>query len=259
MEKLEIVQFAQATDNYAWLIVDHSRQIAALVDAVCGEDIKQYLDKYKLSLTHILNTHHHYDHVGANEFLFHSDLKVYGSVYDYKNKRIPHQNQSVKSGDVILFGDNEIEVIDIPGHTLGHLAYIISNHVFCGDTVFLGGCGRVFEGTYQQMHFSIKNMLESVPSNFLLYPAHEYSLSNLKFAKHLLDDDCVNHAITIAKKRLSEKGSSLPTSVQDEKSWNPFYRVNDPNYLKSVTSLSFEAKQSPHIAFAEIRKMKDNF
>lgn len=259
MKKLEIMRFAQASDNYAWLIIDRVDQCAALVDAVNGQDVKKYLDLHDLKLTHILNTHHHYDHVGANKYLYFDGLEVCGSRYDQQHKRIPHQTRVVQSGDLLTFGRHKVEVLDIPGHTLGHVAYILDEHVFCGDTIFLAGCGRVFEGSFEQMHSSIFKLIDSVSDDSLLYPAHEYSLSNLNFSKHLLNDSITNEAITIVNQRIADKQSSLPTKVSDEKMWNPFYRVNDPNYLKQLTLISEEAKSSAVIAFAEIRKLKDNF
>ncbi|PCJ20419.1 MAG: hydroxyacylglutathione hydrolase [Candidatus Cloacimonadota bacterium] len=259
MSKLQIISFAQADDNYAWLIVDDSLKIAALVDAVCGDEIKSYLNKNDLKLTHILNTHHHWDHIGANKSLLHKDLIIVASKYDFERKRIPYQNKSVIKEDIITFGDSKIIVKELKGHTLGHIGYLVENHFFCGDTIFLGGCGRLFEGTYIQMHNTINSVLNILDDETLLYPAHEYSKNNLLFSKSLILDDICKEAIDIVDTRLENKACSLPTRVLDEKRWNPFYRINELKYLKSLNCLSNEAKTSPELAFKEIRILKDNF
>ncbi|MCJ8346248.1 hydroxyacylglutathione hydrolase [bacterium] len=256
---IKIIRFAQESDNYAWLIVDFSLKIAALVDAVHGEEIQEYLDQHQLKLTHILNTHHHYDHVGANHTLFHEDLIVVGSLYDCQNKRIPHQNLTVVDGDNIVFGQSKVLVKDIVGHTLGHVGYYIEGHFFCGDTIFLAGCGRVFEGTHHQMFHSISSILDEFDGNTLIYPAHEYSMSNLSFALSLQNDEVTKNAVLVVQDRLKKFKSSLPSSIEDEKLWNPFYRVNDESYRQNLSCLSQEAKLSPELAFKEIRLLKDRF
>jgi hydroxyacylglutathione hydrolase len=173
-------------DNYIWLLVT-TRGEAAVVDPAEAAPVLQALEQQGLTLTAILNTHHHGDHVGGNRELLarFPTATVYASAED--RGRIPGQNVELVDGDRLRVGDREAEVLFVPGHTRGHIAYFFAAqgtaapHLFCGDTLFAGGCGRLFEGTPAQMASSL-DRFRQLPEETWVHCAHEYTLGNLRFA-----------------------------------------------------------------------------
>lgn len=248
----------QGRDNYAWLIVHDSSGDAVLVDAMEASSLKSYCEQNELKIRQIWNTHHHYDHVGANKGL--EVEEVLGSHYDSENSRIPHQTRSLGDGDEFLWKDLSVEVIDVPGHTLGHIAYLVGKeHLFCGDSLFLSGCGRMFEGNPAMMVESLQKFL-SLDSEVKVYCAHEYSLSNLAFARSLeSDSDWESYEAELVQ-RLNERSCTLPSKMEKERVYNPFLRViQDEMYRAEICDLSSAGRSTPESAFAELRSRKDNF
>lgn len=264
-DHLKITAVSQGMDNYAYILTDPMNGETALIDAMEARTLLEFEEKSSLKITTIFNTHHHGDHVGANRKIFQVrsaedlELKIYGSSFDHEHGRIPHQTHVARDGDEIHWGSHKIRVFEIPGHTSGHIGYHISNHFFCGDTVFLGGCGRLFEGTPPQMYRSLHEKIGSLDRSTHLYPAHEYSLQNMRFAASLMDEESLRNWSTQLEGRLQNRGTTLPTTLDDEFRFNPFFRVSEMQYRESLACLSPDEKSDPIKAFSKIRSLKDHF
>ncbi len=261
---LEIFSIPQGRDNFAYILRVPGNDRVALVDAMEAKSIKNFLDNRGWTLEMIFNTHHHYDHVGANKFfLENSDsIEVCGSSYDQISSRIPGQTKILKHAENFLWKNISVTVLEIPGHTLGHIGYFLdigSGHFFCGDTVFLGGCGRLFEGSPAQMDDSINNIIRNLGEDVSLYPAHEYSLANLEFAKTLCDEPELSNYIDKLEKQLKNMGTTLPTTIANEIRFNPFFRVRDQVYLEHLQSQGVIKELNPVNAFGQVRALKDHF
>lgn len=247
-------------DNYIFLLHDPTTQTAAVVDPAEYQPVLKKLQALKATLTAIFNTHHHGDHVGANRQLLQQfpEAVVYGGAED--KGRIPGQQVYLQQGDAVSFGGRTAEVFFVPGHTRAHIAYYFPpaqvgdwGELFCGDTLFAGGCGRLFEGTPQQMVTSLTK-LRSLPDTTRVWCAHEYTLKNLEFA---LTVDSHNAAlqsrmVTVQAARQQNR-PTVPTELSVEKQTNPFLRWD-------VAALQATAKTTEPIqTFARIRGMKDRF
>ena len=180
---LTIKQIPVLSDNYIYLILDKINRTSACVDPAVAEPVVDILDKENVSLDYILNTHHHFDHVGANlELKKKYGCKIIGNEKD--SDRIPGIDIMLNEGDVLKIGQSKCYVLDVSGHTKGHIAFYFKdeNVIFCGDTLFSLGCGRLFEGTPGQMVKSLSK-IRSLPNNTKIYCAHEYTLNNANFAR----------------------------------------------------------------------------
>ncbi len=256
---MEIIRIPVLADNYIFLLVDRDRQIAAVVDPAEAAPVLTELARQQVELVAIFNTHHHGDHVGGNKELIAAfpDLCVYGGAED--RGRIPGQQVYLQDGDRVQFGDREAEVFFIPGHTRAHIAYYFppvadeAGELFCGDTIFAGGCGRLFEGTPAQMVASMTK-LRQLPDNTRIWCAHEYTLGNLKFAVTIDPQNQELHQrlvdVTAAR---SKSIPTVPTSLGIEKRTNPFLRWDTADLQTSVAS------RDPIETFARIRGRKDQF
>ena len=208
-------------DNYIWLIQNGNH--VAVVDPGDAAPVISTLQNENLTLDAILITHHHNDHIGGVQSL----LKEYQTqVFAPTNEHFDFTHQAVRENDLIQLPNLKLNlsVIDIPGHTNGHVAYYGLNHLFCGDTLFGGGCGRLFEGTYEQL-FNSLNKLAALPDETLIYCAHEYTEHNLRFAS-LVDSKnlALINRIAITRKVRASNKPSLPSSIGLEKETNPFLR-----------------------------------
>jgi hydroxyacylglutathione hydrolase len=247
-------------DNYLWLI--HDGQHAAAVDPGDAGPILEALADHKLALTAILLTHHHADHIGGvPQLLARFPVPVFGP----RNDGIEGLTQPLLNGDLVAVPglDLELEVLDVPGHTSGHIAYVrrTGQHwVFCGDTLFAGGCGRLFEGTPEQMTVSLAK-LSALPEDTLVYCAHEYTLSNLSFARAV---DPNNPAL---KLRLADESAkrdaglpTVPSTIGLEKATNPFLRYKEGAIVGSLERAGKLAPGAdPVQAFAALREWKNHF
>jgi hydroxyacylglutathione hydrolase len=254
---MEIIRIPVLSDNYIFLMVDVDRQIAAVVDPAEAAPVLAELTRQQLKLVAIFNTHHHGDHVGGNKELIAAfpDLCVYGGAED--RGRIPGQQVYLKDGDRVSFGDRQAEVLFIPGHTRAHIAYYFppvadeSGELFCGDTIFAGGCGRLFEGTPAQMVSSMTKMRQ-LPDNTRIWCAHEYTLGNLKFAVTVdpNNSELQQRLVEVITAR-NNSIPTVPTNLGIEKRTNPFLRWDVPALQSSVDS------RDGVETFARIRGRKD--
>lgn len=257
---MEIELIPALSDNYIFLLYDPSTQTAAVVDPAQAEPVLACLARLNLKLVAIFNTHHHWDHVGANqELLKHFPrLHIYGSKAD--QGRIPGQKTFLLEGDRVEFAGRVAEVLFVPGHTSGHIAYYFPpaeekspGELFCGDTLFAGGCGRLFEGTPAQMLESLSK-LRSLPENTRIWCAHEYTLNNLAFALTVDPDnyDLQKRYADVQEKRKAGI-STIPSLLEKEKTTNPFLRWDKPALQKTAQS------EDAVTVLGKIRQLKDNY
>ncbi|MBM4261966.1 MAG: hydroxyacylglutathione hydrolase [Deltaproteobacteria bacterium] len=255
---MKIVQIPLLRDNYGYLLICQKTNAAAIVDPSEAEPVWRRAEQGKISLTAILNTHHHRDHTGGNEGLLakHS-LKVYGHKSD--QGRIPGLTNGVDEGDEIQIGELKGKVLFIPGHTTGHVAYLFGNALFSGDCLFTAGCGRLFEGTPEMMHASLKKLM-ALPDDTKVYCGHEYTESNLRFAMSV---EPKNHKLVSRFERvqaLRARGmSTVPATLEEEKQTNPFLRWDSKEIQTSVKSRISDQRLDPVSVFATVRKLKDSF
>lgn len=253
---LEIVPVAALTDNYVYLVRESESGAVAAVDPSVAGTVSAALKNLGWRLTHILNTHHHWDHTGGNLELKHETrCTIVGPKAD--EARIPGIDVSLREGETYDLGAARAAVFDIPGHTRGHIAFHFpeSRALFCGDTLFSLGCGRLFEGTPAQMWDSLCK-LRRLPGDTEIYCGHEYTEANARFA---LTIDPRNPAL---KKRADEAAAlrragkpTVPAIMESERAANPFFRADDPALARAA---GIEAAD-PVAVFAEIRRRKDDF
>ena len=257
---MQVIRLNALCDNYIFLLYDQGQNIAAVVDPAEAEPVLQQLQQLSSELVAIFNTHHHHDHVGGNKRLMqeYQLVTVYGGAED--RGRIPGQQVFLQEGSRVEFGDRTGEVFFVPGHTRAHIAYYFPptsadepGELFCGDTLFAGGCGRLFEGTPAQMVDSLSK-LQKLPDNTRVWCAHEYTLKNLQFA---LTVDASNQELQSrfaqVKSARSRDEATIPSILGIEKRTNPFLRWNQPALQTSVNS------QDPVQTFSRLRGMKDRF
>lgn len=256
MAQLQIHQFPCLSDNYGVLIHDAHADVTASIDAPEAAAVERALAETGWRLTHILNTHHHHDHTGGNlELKQKTGCTIVGPRGEAD--KVPGIDTAVGEGDAVSFGSSEARVIETPGHTLGHIAYHFAADkvAFVGDTLFALGCGRVFEGTPEQMWSSLSKLM-ALPADTAIYCGHEYTQSNARFAI------TVDPGNTALKRRAAEiielraRGEpTVPTTLSLELATNPFLRADDAGIR---THLGMADATSAEV-FAEIRKRKDNF
>ena len=255
---MKIIQIPLLRDNYGYLLVCEKTKQAAVVDPSEAEPVLRRIEAESVPLQAILNTHHHRDHTGGNEgILAKHRVDVYGHKSDAG--RIPGLTRGVDDGDDIQIGEMKGKVLFIPGHTTGHVAFLFDNNLFCGDTLFTAGCGRLFEGTPEQMHASLKKLM-TLPDNTKVYCGHEYTESNLRFAMSV---EPKNPKLVSRFERvqgLRARGTStVPSTLEEEKQTNPFLRWDSKEIQASVKAANPDARSDPVSIFAAVRKMKDSF
>ncbi len=255
---LQIVQVPVWQDNYAYVLLGEG--VAAVVDSPEAGPVLAVLDAHRAALTHLLNTHHHPDHVGANRDLLarFPDAQVFGSRYDADHARIPGLTRAVHDGDRFLFGDLGCTVREVPGHTLGHIAYVFDDGAaFVGDTAFVAGCGRLFEGTAAQMDRALNEVIAGLGDHVRLYCAHEYTLSNLRFALSVDgENETLRRYAEEAKDLRARNVPTVPSTVALERAINPFFRADAPA-LRAAAGVPADAPR--HEVLGALRAMKDRF
>ncbi len=229
-------------DNYSYLIFDKDKKIGCVIDPSEAEPVIQAVHKFSVDLRYILNTHHHYDHIGGNKEL---KKKFSAKIIGYKDdkNRIPEIDILVEDNQTWIKDDFEFKIFHIPGHTSGHISYHLPRDkiIFTGDTLFSLGCGRIFEGTYKQMFESL-NRLKNLPPETKIYCGHEYTLQNSKFCiKYDSNNLKLKKKIKLIKENIRNGVPTIPSKLQDEIDCNIFLRAND---LES---------------FSKLRDLKDNF
>lgn len=246
-------------DNYIWAIHSPENTHVVVVDPGVAEPVITYLKKKNLILDGILLTHHHLDHTGGVATLLEHfpSIPVIGS---YKDK-VPGISHFVQEGEKVFLANLglTLNIIEIPGHTLGHIAYYDGNNVFCGDTLFSCGCGKIFEGTPLQMYHSLEK-LKKLPLATQIYCGHEYTLANIAFAKVV---DPNNLALEDRRKQVEacrEKDlPSLPVSLETELQTNPFLRCEQGNIKTCVQNHFGVELNSPILVFSHLREWKNQF
>ena len=246
-------------DNYLWLI--HSPgdvRLVAVVDPGDARPVIDTLEREGLTLDTILVTHHHGDHVGGvAELVKRFSVPVFGPA----GERIPCRTRALADGDQVHLDvlGLEFEVIDCPGHTAGHIAYYGHGCLFCGDTLFSAGCGRLFEGTPAQMNASL-HRFAPLPSATRVYCAHEYTLSNLRFAATVEpDNDSLQAYAEQARLLRAQDRPTLPSTVGRERDVNPFLRCTEPSVVAAAERHAGSAMEDETAVFATIRAWKDSF
>ena len=229
-------------DNYSYLIINENNNDACVVDPSEAKPVIDFINKNNINLKYILNTHHHYDHIGGNKEL---KEKYNATVVGFKNdaKRIPEIDVLVEDNQVWKKDNFEVKIIHIPGHTTGHIAFYFFNEkiIFTGDTLFSLGCGKIFEGTYKEMFESLSK-IKNLPEDTKIYCGHEYTLQNSKFCiEHDPQNQDLQKKITKINEKLINNVPTIPSILKDEKECNIFLRA------KNVES------------FSKLRDLKDNF
>ena len=238
--RVEIIPCLQ--DNYSYLIIDETNKIACVVDPGEDKPITNFIEKENINLKYILNTHHHYDHIGGNKDL----KKKYNSVViGYKDdaSRIPGIDILLNNNQIWKADNFEAKIMHIPGHTTGHISFHFFKEklIFTGDTLFSLGCGKIFEGTYQDMFDSL-NQIKKLPQDTKIYCGHEYTLQNSKFCiKHDPENLNLKKKIVEIKKKLENNIPTIPSTLKDENECNIFLRAKDVE------------------SFSKLRDLKDNF
>lgn len=250
-------------DNYIWCFYSEGTREAVVVDPGCAKSVDNFLQSKNLNLIAILVTHHHADHTGGiNTLKTNYDVKTIG----FKGSRYENIDQKHSEGDRFSVLNTEFTLLEVPGHTLDHVAFYSETSpehdqpwLFCGDTLFSGGCGRLFEGSASQMHHSLSK-LRSLPGNTLVCCAHEYTLANLKFASHLMpSNDDLQDYIAHCQNLRSESRPTLPSTIEQELRINPFLRESDPEIKQVLDATNNALTGDPVEIWTEIRKAKDQF
>lgn len=248
-----LIRIAALLNNYIWILYNHYKE-CLIVDPGEFEPVFKCLQENNLNLKGILLTHHHIDHVdGVQELLTRFPVKVYGP----KETITKGTDQVVRGGDVIELLGRKFYVIYLPGHTSGHVGFYSFPWLFCGDTVFSAGCGRLFEGTPEQMHDSLQR-INKLPPGTILCSAHEYTLSNIVFAASLLPQDKLILDFLYKVKYLRKNNiATLPTNLQLERQINIFFRCHDLDLQKKLDI--YPKLGNEWRVLSVLRQKKDNF
>ncbi|WP_339433736.1 MULTISPECIES: hydroxyacylglutathione hydrolase [unclassified Pseudomonas] len=254
---IQISALPAFTDNYIWLLQDHRTQRCAVVDPGDAAPVQAWLATHPgWVLSDILITHHHHDHVGGVERLKNA---CGATVYGPASENIPARDVALNDNDTVNVLGWDFDVYAVPGHTLGHIAYYHHGLLFCGDTLFAAGCGRLFEGTPQQMHHSLSR-LAALPEDTLVYCTHEYTLSNLKFAAAVepSNPDIAARLEKVIQQRQNNV-MTLPSTLALEKLTNPFLRTGERLVTQKVDEREGAQNRAPSEVFAALRAWKDKF
>jgi len=254
---IEVLHVEAFEDNYIWLICGQNNAVV-IVDPGDATPVLAKISELNLKPVAILCTHHHYDHVGGvDDLLKHYQLPVYGPA----TEQIEVVDQPLNEGDVVELPaiNLSLQVLSVPGHTKDHIAYYGGDMLFCGDTLFSGGCGRLFEGTAEQMVTSLAKF-SALPDKTWVYCAHEYTAANLSFALTVEpgNSDILDYLAATNRKR-ENNTPSLPSNMAQEKKINPFLRTREKSVIKAAGEHSQQQLSSETEVFAEIRRWKDGF
>lgn len=253
---MKVYQYPALKDNYNWIISCENSGKCAGIDIYDSEKFINYINDQGLEPIYILNTHHHNDHTGGNSKIKETfpQVSFIGSKYDFDLNRIDCQTDFVVEGDTVSIGDINLSVLEIPGHTLGHISYFNDEVAFVGDTLFASGCGRLFEGSPKQMFDSLDKIVKNLTLQTKIYCGHEYTFDNLKFCLDLNEDYFKNY-FEVTKELRNRNHSTVPTDLEKELIFNPFLMVKNKD-LKEILGLEeFNSLE----AFTILREKKNNF
>lgn len=256
------------SDNYIWCLFNDKGN-AIIIDPGCAEPVEQFLNSNNLKLEAILVTHHHHDHIGGVKQL---KEKYSPKVFGFIEANFDFLDVKVKEGQSFQALNLEFKTLEVPGHTLDHIAFYVDiptidtqentslqPSLFCGDILFSAGCGRLFEGTAEQMLNSL-NKLTNLPANTLIYCAHEYTLSNLAFAKTLMpNNEALSSYISVCEDKRRKGYPTIPTILSTELEINPFLRSHDPEIYSSLKNEGLIKEHTNQEVFRAVRKAKDSF
>ncbi|KAF1766642.1 hypothetical protein GCK72_006600 [Caenorhabditis remanei] len=249
------------TDNFMYIVKKNAgARKAFLVDLVNEENYQDLAEKENIDITAVLTTHHHYDHCGGNEGFRRQfpSVPIYGG-----DERVPALNQPVKHNQVVELADLKIRCLSTPCHTSGHVCYFITDPsnesevpvVFTGDTLFIAGCGRFFEGTAPQMDTALNRILKNLPDDTSVFPGHEYTVANLKFAAYVEPrNPDVAAKLQWATEQRENGAFTVPSTIFEEKATNPFMRVVESEEIQKKIDTN-----DPIEGMAKLREMKNNF
>jgi len=253
---MEIIPIPCLSDNYAYIIYDKNSKTTGVVDPSESKPIISFLEGKNIKLNYILNTHHHFDHIGGNiELKKKYNAKIVG--FEGDKHRIPGVDITLKDNEKWNFGNSTIKVFHIPGHTLGHICFFFEEEkiAFTGDTLFSLGCGRIFEGDHKQMLDSL-NKIKKLPKDTKIYCGHEYTYKNAEFCmKYDNNNNDLKKKFEKIKKLRSKNLPTIPSSLEDELKSNIFLRC-DQKYLKIKLSMK---NQEDSKVFKKVRDLKDSF
>lgn len=255
MHPVEIVPCL--SDNYAYVVGDPATREAVVVDPSEAAPVEAALARLGFRLAAILNTHHHHDHVGGNEALLTSrpGTPVYG--HRSETERIPGLDHPLDDGETFTAAGLSFTAWHVPGHTLGALAFVTGESLFTGDTLFLSGCGRLFEGTPAMMHRSLSVTLGALPPSLSIYCGHEYTVKNLRFGQSVLPGDpAITAALSAAEALRAEDRPTVPRTLGDERGTSVFLRCHEPSVAEAV---GLSAGVDPVEVFAALRARRDVF
>ena len=247
-------------DNYIWTLINKNNKQAIVIDPGQAAPVAEYMQEHGLELTSIWTTHHHFDHTGGvmelQEFFPMTHIVAH-------SEHGVEEDQTIKDGSTVSAWGCSAQVWDIPGHTGSHIAYVLDidgrKHSFCGDTLFSGGCGRVFTGTIEQLFESFKR-IDNLPAESLLYPAHEYTANNLRFALTIEPNNvAIQQALVQAEEFTAQGLCTLPVTLEHERAINVFLRVKEPSVIAGVQAKMSVKDQEPLTIFAALRELKNNF
>ncbi|KHJ40295.1 hydroxyacylglutathione hydrolase [Trichuris suis] len=254
---LSVYPIRALDDNYMYLLVDATTKEAAAVDPVDSEKMAEEVKKRGVNLTTILTTHHHYDHAGGNSLM---KSLVPGATIIAGDERVPSVDRNVADGDCFKIGSLQVTCIHTPCHTRGHICYFVADErgkkvLFSGDTLFIAGCGRFFEGTAQEMYTSLVEKLANLPDDTEVFCGHEYTVNNLRYAHSVEpNNDFITRKLHWAQEKMKNGEPTLPSTIGEEKQINPFMRVD-----LSVLQAHAKCPGNPLGTMKFLREEKNNF
>ncbi|KAG7396072.1 hypothetical protein PHYBOEH_002818 [Phytophthora boehmeriae] len=257
MAMIQVELIPVLSDNYAYLLIDPASNVAAVVDPANAEKVYARAQELNVAIEMILTTHSHLDHAGGNRDLSALILKREGRaipVIGGPGDAVEAATITVTDGDTVALGALQVKIFFTPCHTRDHVLYYCQDVLFTGDTLFVAGCGRFFNGTPAEMHHALNEVVAKLPEETKIYCGHEYTASNLRFAAHVEpDNDAIQSKLAWALEKSAAEEPTVPSTVKEELETNPFMRVNQADVQQ------FASEKDPIGVMGTLRAAKDNF